>query len=329
MQLGPAAFVALFACLALSFLFSGMEAGVFALSRLRIRSSMRTGSRRAQLLHEYLQHPEHFLWTILIGNTLATFTAFSLIAVALYQWLHGYPLLFVVSFLVVAFFFYVFFDLLPKMLFRLFPNRLCLWLAVPFRFIHLGLSPLTQLITWFSESLLRLTGGKSFTGNLFGNRSELRMIMQESAHSLTSEERVMVNRVLDLQNLLVGSIAVPLDKVVSVSDQTTIRQLFLLCSERLFTRLPVWRDEGKSRRIVGIVSLRDLLYRDDVDPERTAGAFVKPALYLREDLRLEEALRRMQRSGQRLAVVLKPDNQELGIISIQDILKVIFGEVSL
>ena len=56
---------------------------------------------------------------------------------------------------------------------------------------------------------------------------------------------------------------------------------------------------------------------------------MKPALFLDEDLRLEVALRRMQRSGQRLAVVLGRDRREIGIMSLQDILKVIFGEVSL
>jgi len=56
---------------------------------------------------------------------------------------------------------------------------------------------------------------------------------------------------------------------------------------------------------------------------------VKPALYLNDEMRLEEALRRMQRSGQRLAIVLGRDRRELGIVSLQDILKFIFGEVSL
>jgi len=59
--------------LILSFLFSGMEAGVLALNRLRIRQLMRSGNRRAQALHNYLERPENFLWTILIGNTLAKF----------------------------------------------------------------------------------------------------------------------------------------------------------------------------------------------------------------------------------------------------------------
>src|SRR6266700_7759535 len=61
-------------CLATSFLMSGMEAGVFALSRLRIRQQVRAGNRRAKVLHDYLENPEDFLWTILIGNTLANVT---------------------------------------------------------------------------------------------------------------------------------------------------------------------------------------------------------------------------------------------------------------
>ena len=60
-------------CLVLSFLLSGMEAGVFALSRLRIRQQMRAGRRSAEVLHRYLENPEDFLWTILVGNTLANF----------------------------------------------------------------------------------------------------------------------------------------------------------------------------------------------------------------------------------------------------------------
>jgi len=61
-------------CLLLSFVMSGMEAGVFALSRLRIRQHMRSGRRSAEVLHKYLEHPENFLWTILVGNTVPTFS---------------------------------------------------------------------------------------------------------------------------------------------------------------------------------------------------------------------------------------------------------------
>src|SRR6266853_6893891 len=110
--------IAFAVCLALSFLLSGMEAGVFALSRLRIRQQMRGGSRSAKLLHEFLEHPENFLWTILVGNTVANFIILGWLIIILQRALSGHPFWFVLLFALVVLLFYTFFDLLPKMLFR-------------------------------------------------------------------------------------------------------------------------------------------------------------------------------------------------------------------
>src|SRR6266446_9191788 len=129
-------------CLALSFVLSGMEAGVFALSRLRIRQHMRAGRRSAKVLHDFLENPENFLWTILVGNTVANFLILGWLILVLEQALRQHRLLFVLLFTVIVFLFYAFFDLLPKMLFRTYPTRLCMLLARPFRLIHLLLRPL-------------------------------------------------------------------------------------------------------------------------------------------------------------------------------------------
>jgi CBS domain containing-hemolysin-like protein len=318
-------------CSILSFLFSGMEAGVFALSRLRIRQQMRAGKRQARVLHGFLENTENFLWTIFVGNTLVNFVAVSLVVFTLLQslGLAQRPALLLLVLVGLVFLFYAFCDLLPKMLFRLYPNRLCLALAIPFRFIHSALAPLVSLMAWISKGLLRWSGGRTFTGNLFGSREELRQAIHESGVALTSEERAMINRVLDLQNLIVGEIALPMSKVLTATAQMSASDLLELYRQHRFSRVPVWRGSGQIRRIVGIVNLQALLYAPELPPNKTAGDFLKPALYLNEAVRLEDALQLMQRSGHRLAIVLGPDGSEAGIISLQDILKVVFGEVSL
>jgi CBS domain containing-hemolysin-like protein len=179
-----------------------------------------------------------------------------------------------------------------------------------------------------SAGLLRWTGGKAFKGYLFGNREELRSVMHESAQAFTSEERAMINRVLDLQSMTVRLIAKPLDLAVMVNMSTPIGEVFTVARERRATRLPVWERRTGERRIVGLVSVNALLYQAGVDPSKPVADYVRPALYLDEDTRLEVALRRMQRGGERLAVVLGRDQRETGIVSLQDILKVVFGEVS-
>jgi putative hemolysin len=316
-------------CLLLSFVLSGMEAGVFALSRLRIRQQMRAGKRSAEVLHKYLENPETFLWTILVGNTLANFAILGWLVTILHETLNGHLLWFILIFSVIVFLFYAFFDLLPKMLFRNFPNRLCTLLAQPFRAIDFLLRPLVALVEWFSGLLLRWRGGKTFTGHLFGNREELRLVMQESAQGFTSEERAMINRVLDLQSLTVRQVVKPLEPAATASTQTPVSEVLTLCRERKVTRLPVWETQDGQRRVRGLISLKSLLFESDLDPNKPIGNYMKPALFLNEDMRLEVALRRMQRSGQRLAIVLGREGREIGLVTLQDVLKVIFGEVSL
>jgi putative hemolysin len=321
--------VLLVGAMALSFLLSGMEAGVLALSRFKVRRQMRSGLRRAKLLHEYLENPQDFLWTILVGNTLASFTAFGVVVFSLFDLLGQHLWLFALAVFLAVVLFFIFCDLLPKVLFRQFPNRLCLVLAVPFRLLHLMFSPLVRLLTWSSDLLLRWTGAEPFKTTVFHSRREVRIALQEATDLLSSEERAMVNRVLDLQDLTVRSIAVPLSKAIGVSTTTPMSEVLRICREQPVSRLPVWDESGPKRRIVGVVSMSALLYADDLDLAQPVKAYARPPLLLREDMRLEGALRRMQRAHQRIAVLMDSDQREIGIVHLRDILKSIFGEVTL
>lgn len=318
-------------CAGLSFFLSGMETGVFALSRLRIRHLMHQGNPRARALYGYLERPENFLWSILVGNTLANLGVVSIGVWWLYRALHTWPWLLLAALVAGILVFYAALELLPKMVFRLYPNRLCMALAVPFRLVHLALKPLVAPVALISRWLLRWSGGRRFTGHLFGNRDELRLVMQESAHGLTTEERAMIGRVLDLQNITVRQITTPMNRMVAVPAQTPVTEVLALARDRGINRLPVWREEqGQGeRRVAGLLNIWSLLYAEKLDEHKTARDFLKPALYLDDEMRLEVALRQMQRTGQRLAIVLGRDQRELGIVSLQDILKVIFGEVKL
>jgi putative hemolysin len=316
-------------CLLMSFWLSGMEAGVFALSRLRIRQLARAGRGSARVLHQFLEKPENFLWTIIVGNTLVNFIALGWFFVSVQERISVRSGWFVLWFVVVVLVFYTFFDLLPKMLFRTFPNRLCMFLARPFGLVHTALRPLVAIVEWCARMLLRWTGGKRFSGHLFGNREELRMVTQESEQVFSTEERAMINRVLDLENVSVRQIARPLAEATTVSFDATVGDALKLFRETGLTRLPVWQPQGNTQRIAGLLSAESLIFGAPPEPSRKVGELIGPALFLEEDLRLNVALERLQRGGQRLAVVLGRTGQEVGIVSLSDILKTIFGEVRL
>jgi putative hemolysin len=316
-------------CLLLAFLLSGMEAGVFALNRLRVRRLARAGRRSAKLLNGFLEKPEKFLWTILVGNTLANFLILGFTLAKIHEWFLGRTVLIAVTFTAGVFLFYAFFDLLPKMLFRAFPNQLCLSAARVFRPVNFILSPLVSIVEGVSQAILRVSGGQTFTGRLFGSREEMRAVMRESAPQFTSDEQAMINRVLDLQNFTVRQITTPLAQLVTVESQLPLGDAIKIAREKQFSRLPVWEARDGKNRIGGLLMVGPLLFRDDVDLQKPASALMTPALFLGEDTRLEIALRRMQRAGERMSIVLSRDGQEIGVVSLEDILKVMFGEVKL
>jgi CBS domain containing-hemolysin-like protein len=323
------ALIILIPCLFFSFLLSGMEAGVFALNRLRVRRLARAGRPSARSLNHFLENPERFLWTILVGNTLANFFILGYALAKLHEWFQGERVLIVVLFTATVFLFYALFDLLPKMLFRVLPNALSLGVANIFRAVYFILSPLVLVVEGVSNSILRWTGGRSFTGQLFGNREEMRAFMQESAQALTDDKRALINRVLDLQNYTVRQIAAPLDRVAAVEINTSLGDAMALAREKKFSRLPVWETRDGKRRIAGLLLLGPLMYRNDLDPAKPVSAHLTPALFVNENMRLEIAMRLMQRAGHRLAIVLARNGNEIGVLSLEDILRVLFGEVKL
>jgi putative hemolysin len=329
MNLNLLNWLVLAACLGPSFLLSGMEAGVFALNRLRVRRLARAGNPSARLLYGFLENQERFLWTIVVGNTVVNFIILGSLVIQLQEWFLGHQAQAIAVFAVAVFLFYALFDLLPKMLFRAWPNQLCLSAANPFRPIHFVLGPLALMVEDVSKTLLRWTGGRALTGRLFGNREEMLAVMQESAQVLTTEERAMINRVLGLQNLTVRQVATPLAQTVTIPAEMPVAGALALARERKLSRLPVREMRDGHPRIAGLLSLGPLLFCDDLDLQKPAAAHMTPALFLAEDMRLEVALRRMQRAGERLAIVLAPDGRETGVISLEDILKLMFGEVKL
>jgi CBS domain containing-hemolysin-like protein len=134
---------------------------------------------------------------------------------------------------------------------------------------------------------------------------------------------------MELQYRTVGQVARPLSLADTVNVDTPVAELLRLCRDRGHTRLPVW-DSGKEKaRIVGVVSLKNILY-DEPDSGRTkVGDYLRPALFMEENLRLEDALRRLQRSGMPLAIVVNSARQERGIVTLSDVLGGVFGEVVL
>ena len=125
----------------------------------------------------------------------------------------------------------------------------------------------------------------------------------------------MINRVLDLQSLTVRQAMKPIGDAVTLPAQASVSKALEVCREKHFTRIPVWEEADGRQRVVGLVSCNDLLFKPGLDPQRALAELIRPALYLDEDLRLELAMRRMQKAGQRLAIVLGRERRDRSIVT--------------
>jgi CBS domain containing-hemolysin-like protein len=218
-------------------------------------------------------------------------------------------------------------ELLPKMIFRKYPDQLCLYLSHLFAAVNFTLSPLVNVLRGVSRLILFLTGGRELQDHLFGSREELRQVMAESSQSLTEDEREMIDRVLDLQNIPVRDLAVPFEDLPEVTSEMSVAEVVEEYSVEAYIRIPVWQGSGDRRRIVGVINLRRLIFMPESEWRRPVSHFLESALYQDEDIRLQKLLQLMQRSGQRAVIILNKRRQELGMVSLPDILKVIFGEM--
>lgn len=317
----------LFIWLLTSFFLSGMEAAVMSLNRLRLRQWLREGRSPARVLLGYLDRPENFLWTILVGNTLANFAAVMSVAIHLHNAMDRHLLAFWISFACFVLALYLVCELLPKQLFRLAPDRFASRMVGAFQFIHVLLSPIVFAVESFTAGLLRWTGGLPMTTRVFGNRDELRATIVDSGTALHPAERTLIGRVFDLQTRTVGQLARPLNKADTVLSSAPIAELKDRFRAGAHTRLPVWNHSGPDRRIVGVVSLRHVLYSEPKPGVRTASDLLRPAVYFTESTRLEVALRQMQRNAEHLAVVVDSNGRDWGVITLGDILDTLFGGV--
>ena len=309
---------------AISFIFSGIESGFFSINRSRIRLQMREGNKGAALLLNFQRDLENFYLTILLGNTIAN-GVFAIVLVLMLKEI-ATGAIFWILFLLCVFLLFTFCDLLPKKLFSRFPDKLSIAVARPFRAVQITLTPFVRLTQALFGNTLAGAVSPPLAKRLFKNREELKKQMEDLDDSLSDEERTMISQVLRLSERTLGQAAIPLNLSVTASADSPISSVVDLCRNHRIARVPIWKFGGGQRKVVGVVTLKTSLYREDYDGSKPAGEYMQPALFLPADLKVEAALKRMQRSGQWLAIVTSESQKEAGIVALQDILKVVFSD---
>jgi magnesium and cobalt exporter, CNNM family len=239
-------------CLLVSFVFSGIEAGILSVNRVRLKNRVRHRDRAAQKLERLLANPERILVTVLIITNLANISAVTLSTrelVTLYGH-YGY-------FIALAVFVPIYLlgvELLPKSLFRRFPYRALAMLAEPLRLVDAALTPLH----WIGSKIGRHVGRKKEKAQkLFVAREDFKYltIETERAGSLTPVEREMIHGVVDFRSVTAQDVMIPASDVETVDGRSDLAELIANAQKSGKNRWPV---RGESGALTGIVTLLDV-----------------------------------------------------------------------
>jgi CBS domain containing-hemolysin-like protein len=299
--------------------FSGSEIALVAANHKKIRREAERGSKKARMALKVLRRPERFLATTLCGANLSEVTNVILTSALFYQ-LWGekgdfYTILLLSPLIL------IFGEIIPKSIFQTHATSFATKVSYPIWVISYLFYPVIYLIEKVSLNLKR-KGGKE---SPFITREELKMILKSSQRGsdLKAGEVTMIRRIFDFTKTRVKEGMVPLIEVKALSEENTVGDVISLIASQGHSRIPVYRE--RIDNIIGVVNSFDLF--STPNPDKKLGGLIRTCPYIPETKPIDELLLEFQRSGNHLAVVVDEYGGAVGIITIDDILEEIVGEI--
>ncbi|MGN8887301.1 HlyC/CorC family transporter [Blautia sp. HCP28S3_G10] len=310
--------------LALSAFFSSNETALMAVNKIRLRALADDGNRRAALVLDIVEnHTPKMLSAILIGNNIVNITASSLATTLAYHF-GGYMVSIATGLLTVLVL--IFGEITPKNYATLNAEKITLRYIPVLKFFMTVMTPFIFIINLFSRGVMYLLRVDPDAASKAMTEEELRTIVDVSHEDgvIESDEKEMIYNVFDLGDANAKDIMVPRVNVTFASVDNTYDELIDIFRQDRFTRLPVY--EENQDNVVGIINMKDLLLYDKNEPF-DIHQFLRKPHFTYEYKDISELLVEMRASTFNIAIVVDEYGEMTGLITLEDILEEIVGEI--
>lgn len=320
----PIILVGLGVLIAFSAFFSGSETALMAVDRWRIRSLARR-RRRPRLVEKTLREPEKLIGTILLGNNLVNVAA-SALATGLAIDLVGDRGIIWATFIMTVVIL-IFAELTPKTLAAYYSERVAIIVVEPIYALIKILYPLVRMLSAITNKVLRLFGVKKPDYKAVLSTEEIAAMIQFGAEEgiLRKREEEMLQAVLALDRIRVESVMVPMRDVVAFEVNTSHQEVLSGVKKTEFSRYPVY--ENDKAEVLGFIHIRDLLKWQDQSRDFALRKIMRNASYVPEAKSARQQLVDFQRTRIHLAFVVDEYGEVVGIVTLEDILEEIVGEI--
>jgi putative hemolysin len=211
------------------------------------------------------------------------------------------------------------------------PEKTSLMIARPTLWSEIIFKPAIWLLNGTGNALLKLVGVQPATGHeLVHSVEELKMLVTASAESgvVEAEESQMLHAIFEFGNLIVRQVMIPRTEMVSVEADTPLNEIISLVSESTYTKFPIYEDSLD--QIIGIVHVKDLLsaMQNPDCQQCTARDFAREPIYVPETISVNSLLHHFRADKQHIAIVMDEYGGTAGLVTLEDLLEEIVGEVS-
>lgn len=315
-----------------SALFSGVEIAFVTSDRVRTELDVAKGGFISKIINRFYANGEFFISTILVGNNIMLVIYGMGAAALLEPWLARYiesPALILIAQTIISTIVILFTgEFIPKTIFRINPNSSLKIFALPVFVFYLILYPISWFSTALSRLLMRLVGIKAAStrlrlisvGELNDFIEENIDDMEETHHEVENEVKIFQNA-LDFSSTHLRDCMTPRNEVVAVNIDTTSREeLSELFTTSGRSKILVFREDIDN--ILGYIHVSELF-----DPSVDWHTRIKPVLFAPENLLANKMMRRLLQQKKSLAVVIDEFGGTAGIISLEDLVEEIFGDI--
>ncbi|MDT4924478.1 MAG: magnesium and cobalt exporter, family [Pseudonocardiales bacterium] len=305
-----------------------VDSALARVSKARAEEFLREDRPGARALWKILADRPRYTNLLLLLRLACELTATVLAAIVARTWFGTHwpvPLGTVVVMIVVC---YAIIGVGPRTLGRQHFNSVALAGAGSVRVLGSLFNPLASLLTLLGNAI---TPGRGLRDGPFASEVELRELvdMAEQRGVVEHDERQMIQSVFDLGNTIAREVMVPRTEIVWIERSKTVRQALALALRSGFSRIPVVGESADD--VLGIAYLKDLASRAQ-DPDRarttTVEEVMRPVAYVPESKPVDELLREMQAARSHIAIVIDEYGGTAGLITIEDILEEIVGEIT-
>ena len=317
-------FIILILLLLLSAFFSSAETALTTVSKIKMRSLADDGNKRAATVLDVTEnHNAKMLSAILIGNNIVNISASALATTLAYNF-GGYMVSIATAVLTIVVL--VFGEITPKSIATMQSAKLSLAYIPVIKFFMTIMTPAIVIINLFSRGMLFLFRIDPNAKNNTMTEDELRTIVDVSHEDgiIESEEKEMIYNVFDLGEARAKEVMVPKVHVTFADVNSTYQELIDIYREDKFTRLPVY--EETTDNIIGTVNMKDLLLCEN-NQDFQVRNILREAYFTYEYKNISELLVEMRDASINIAIVLDEYGETAGIITLEDILEEIVGEI--